>query len=156
VKANLHWQKNPTLLLMSAMLMALVTASCGSSGGSNSSEEPLVLEEPPPPINNAPLPVGSSLTCTTGTLLTWQNFGEPFMLNYCSSCHAAESTGADRNGAPVAATFDTAADITRWRTLIAQRATGDGGGRPMPPSGHVPAEEKQLLTEWLGCGAPID
>jgi hypothetical protein len=149
----MNWYTKLLMMLLLAV-QAATMLSCGQSGSSSSSDEEIELIELPPPIRNTPVPVSSSLTCPTGTQLSWENFGQAFMLNYCTSCHSAELSGSDRVGAPEEMNFDSLQDVMNWRMNIHGAAAVEQA--IMPPSKHVGADEKALLTEWLGCGAPAD
>ena len=39
--------------------------------------------------------------------LTWDNFGQKFMADYCTDCHASNLTHAQRNGAPLYHDYDS-------------------------------------------------
>ena len=145
-----------TRLLMSLLLTAytVLAIACGQSGSSDPEDENIELVELPPPIRNTPIPVSTSLTCPNGTQLSWENFGQAFMLNYCNSCHSSAVTGSDRVGAPDEMNFDTLQDVMTWRINIHGAAAVEQA--IMPPSKHVGSDEKALLSEWLGCGAPAD
>src|SRR5262245_50743690 len=45
--------------------------------------------------------------CPPGSMLTYENFGKPFMESYCTRCHARLLTGAARMGAPTFHDFDS-------------------------------------------------
>jgi hypothetical protein len=106
---------------------------------------------------------GSTGDDTTGSnacdasVLTWENFGEPFMLTWCTGCHHSALPTAQRAGAPCAANFDTHAGVHERAPVIALRAIDYmtlEGVAPMPPAALVPEEELALLREYLDCGAP--
>lgn len=93
-----------------------------------------------------------------GTTLTYANFGQPFMENYCTRCHARDLVGADRHGAPSFHDFDTlfgiraVSDHVDETTAAGPAATNDG----MPnDSGPAPTlEERKKLGEWIACDLP--
>ena len=62
------------------------------------------------------------LSCDTGTYLTYDNFGEEFFLNYCTSCHSSHLVKNDsineRYGAPVEINLDSPEDIQLHRVKI--------------------------------------
>jgi hypothetical protein len=106
---------------------------------------------------------GTTAADTTGTnacdasVLTWENFGEPFMLTWCTGCHHSALPTAQRAGAPCAANFDTHAGVHERAPVIALRAIDWmtlEGVAPMPPAAIVPEDELALLREYLDCGAP--
>ena len=86
------------------------------------------------------------------TLLTYDNFGEAFIRNWCMNCHAASTEGDARYGAPSGVDFDTHDDVVAWADRIAARADVDTP--TMPPAGGADASERARLAEWLACGAP--
>lgn len=87
--------------------------------------------------------------CAT-SYLGYDNFGAPFMTNWCRGCHSSDVPQGMRQKAPIDVNFDTAADITAHRDRIRIRATGDTP--TMPPAGGPTAEERELLAEWIACG----
>jgi uncharacterized membrane protein len=105
-------------------LSALVAAGCG------------VDTEPPP--------------CPE-TLVTYETFGAPFLISWCRGCHSSELTGAMRQRAPSGVNFNTVEDARDHAARIAVRA---GPGGTMPPVGGPSPDERMLLVEWIGCGAP--
>ena len=103
-----------SLVLASALFVALLTALACGDGGDESEEVEEEKPEAPDPIgNDRPLPPPTALSCPNGTVLTYENFGEAFMLNYCTSCHSQHLPAAKRGGAPPAANFDTSADVAK-------------------------------------------
>lgn len=58
------------------------------------------------------------LNCKQGTFLTYDNFGEDFFLNYCTSCHSSSVPEAERHGAPLLINLDTPEDIQLNRAGI--------------------------------------
>jgi uncharacterized membrane protein len=86
-----------------------------------------------------------------GTELTYDGFGQFFLAAHCQSCHARDAPA--RNGAPAGTSFDSHADVVRHRERIFARAAG--GNTSMPPGpDDPPRAERDLLAEWLACGAP--
>lgn len=92
-----------------------------------------------------------------GSTLTYASFGEPFMASYCTRCHASTLTGAARMGATAFHDFDTLDGIRAVGGHIDQ-TTGSGPdatNETMPPNGSKPTlAERQMLAEWIACGAP--
>lgn len=86
------------------------------------------------------------------TELTYQNFGEPFMLDWCRGCHSAGLPVDMRQDAPLDANFEQLAEIRARSALIIQRATGSMP--TMPPAAGPSDQERAMLAEWLACGAP--
>lgn len=88
-------------------------------------------------------------TCTE---LTYESFGQAFMLSWCMNCHSASTTGASRYGAPPGVDLDTHADVQALRDRIAARVSVEAP--TMPPVGGASRSERTRLAEWLACGAP--
>ena len=111
-----------------------------------------VLDEGTPPttmVEETPIPVDPDV-CET-SFLSYDNFGEPFVLDWCRGCHSSAVPAGMRQKAPAAINFDTHADVQEWRDRIAARAAA--ADATMPPAGGPTAEERKLLAEWLACGA---
>jgi len=86
-----------------------------------------------------------------GTPLTYQSFGEPFLDDWCTSCHNAAP--GERQGAPEEVRFDDIDDVREWKARIFLRSAL--GNDSMPPgTDDPPASERKKLAEWLACGAP--
>lgn len=98
-----------------------------------------------------PAPVTiDEMTCN-GTTLTYDSFGAAFMAENCNTCHAA-STG-NRHGAPASFTFDTLDEVRAHKARIFVRAAGPNTSMPPGPV-DPPADARDMLAEWLACGAP--
>lgn len=89
-------------------------------------------------------------TCPSGgSSLTYANFGQGFMANYCVSCH-----GGSRASGGIS--LDTQAKVQAHLSAIDLTAAAgpSGTNTAMPESGTAPtAAERQQLGEWLACGA---
>ena len=95
--------------------------------------------------------------CPLSSTLTWTNFGQKFMADYCTRCHDSSRTGAARNGAPSFHDFDTRSGVFVVIDHIDETtASGPAAtNTSMPPDGIKPTlEEREKLAEWLACGAP--
>ena len=68
----------------------------------------------------------------------------------CSTCHASTLTGSTRFGAPPAINFDTFA-AAMPHAMAAARAVFSGA---MPPTGVLPAGDKEVLYRWALCRTP--
>ncbi len=95
-------------------------------------------------IDTHPCPQG-------GTTLTYENFGQAFVDQWCEPCHA--SSAPSRNGAPPNVTFDTHAQVLQWRDRIFARAADNNSSMPPGPDGP-PDDDRHKLADWLACGAP--
>jgi uncharacterized membrane protein len=83
--------------------------------------------------------------CDESTL-TYANFGESFFSDYCTVCHSP--TAATRQ----APDLDTFANVSANAARVNARA---GTGITMPPLDPRPgAADRDLLAEWISCGAP--
>jgi hypothetical protein len=90
------------------------------------------------------------LDCTSSGL-TYDNFGEPFMLDWCRGCHSDALPPGQRQSAPVNINFDTLDEVHAWSPEILMTT---GPAMPtMPPAGGPSLDERDMLVEWLHCGA---
>jgi hypothetical protein len=139
---------SPAIREKTTLLLAFMLCCCGSS------ETKLVEEDDTPPKipNLAPIPDPTNLNCEQGTALNYENFGEGFMLNHCTMCHASDLPDGYRGGAPISANFDTPEDVQIWRASIIVNAAQVGS--TMPPNNNVSSGDLLLFVEWLNCGAP--
>lgn len=88
--------------------------------------------------------------CDT-SYLDYNNFGEPFTLNWCRGCHSSTIPQTQRQKAPMTVNFDTLADVQKWSERIEALAATDTP--TMPPAGGPSPGERALLREWIECGA---
>lgn len=96
-------------------------------------------------------------TCPSSSPLTYANFGEGFMVNYCTRCHSSTLTGAARMGAPAFHDFDTKLGVQQVGDHVDQVAGAgpQATNESMPPNGAQPTRaEREQLAEWVACGAP--
>ena len=87
--------------------------------------------------------------CQT-TTLTYENFGEQFFSDFCTTCHASDAE--NRRGAPSGKNWDTLANVMAEAVRIDARA---GTGTTMPPASApaIPsADDRAKLSEWIACG----
>jgi uncharacterized membrane protein len=98
------------------------------------------------------LPTSTETTCTT-TSLTYENFGQPFVITWCRGCHSSQLPSEMRQQSPTTVNFDTLSDIKGFMPRLSARAIGDSA--TMPPAGGPPAEERKLFAEWLRCGSEL-
>jgi len=82
--------------------------------------------------------------------LTYANFGQAFVAQYCLKCHGAAKTGWwARNGAPAAVNFDKAEDIAKKKGDIIKMVVDK---KSMPPTDPYPAaDERAKVKTWLEC-----
>lgn len=88
--------------------------------------------------------------CADVPVVTYNNFGEGFLLANCQSCHA--STAPDRHDAPEEVSFDTVDQVWTWAGSILATATGDAP--KMPPRGGIDEADRVRLEWWLRCAEP--
>jgi uncharacterized membrane protein len=134
--------KIPRVCCVLAMLLAL--AACGPATSSDTAATPTPTSTPTGTL--------ADRACPTNSILTYADFGAPFMSNHCTSCHASTVTGDERRGAPAGFDFDTLAGIQSHADRIYARAAD--GYAEMPPAGGPAAVERLELGDWLACGTP--
>jgi uncharacterized membrane protein len=81
------------------------------------------------------------VTCPPSSTLTYANFGSAFMTDNCLECHA-------RNEKP---TLSTQAQVQTQRTKILKEAVYTNA---MPEDKDISIAEREMLGEWIACGAP--
>ncbi|NVB77068.1 MAG: hypothetical protein HOV81_01615 [Kofleriaceae bacterium] len=121
--------------MRSLLSLALVLAACGTDSVTRDDDDDPIVE---PDV------------CDT-SYLDYDNFGAPFVINWCRGCHSSSVPQAMRQRAPLGVNFDTADDVRTWGAKIAEKTTGMTP--TMPPAGGPSADERALLAEWLTCGA---
>lgn len=126
------------------VLAGVLLAGAGGCIGGDDDADTAMAEGPYTTLTERP--------CPDGSYLTWENFGEPFLLDWCTGCHASGLTAERRAMAPVEVNLDeldsVRANMDRiWHRAADQNAT-------MPPAGGPGEAERELLGEWLACGAP--
>jgi hypothetical protein len=90
--------------------------------------------------------------CPDHSILTYENFGQAFMLTWCVSCHSSVLPAGERAGAPVGIDLDSLDAVRRLADRIWSRSADDN--QTMPPLGGIDQETRFRLGEWLGCGTP--
>jgi uncharacterized membrane protein len=116
--------------------LALALAACGTD----------VAPDPDDDGDVEPLPVTK---CDT-SFLDHDNFGAPFVANWCRGCHSSAVPMNMRQKAPIDVNFDGEGDLVVWAERIKIRAASTGA--TMPPAGGPTGEERELLAEWIDCG----
>lgn len=113
-------------------LFFILLFSCSKGGG----------ESPPPPPPPPPTG-GSSCSGTPGPLFS---AARDVIRNNCavSGCHTGSNAQSGIN-------FSDDCQIVSQKGRIKIRAI-DGVPTPMPPSGLLPASERNKITEWLNAG----
>ena len=126
---------------MRSWLSALVAlAACGTdvrTGGDDDGSGSNVPEQVDPNV------------CDT-SYLDYDNFGAPFVINWCRGCHSTAVPADMRQKAPIEVNLDNLDQVRAWGPRIVSRATGSTPS--MPPAGGPSEQERALLAEWLTCG----
>nr|HEX4319041.1 hypothetical protein [Kofleriaceae bacterium] len=81
----------------------------------------------------------ASLTCDT--TLTYDNFGSAFFENNCLSCHATQEQPRLTTQAAIQSNASRILDEAVYTTA-------------MPQDADIATAERQMLGDWLVCGAP--
>lgn len=81
------------------------------------------------------------ITCPTSSTLTYANFGAAFMTNNCLQCHASKDSPTLTSQGQI--------KVNASRILDAAVYTD-----AMPKDARMAVPERQMLGEWLACGAP--
>ncbi len=88
-----------------------------------------------------------------GETVTFPKVKSEVLTAVCLACHSSSKTGADRNGAPADANFDTY-DQTIALAVWANSAMRDGGMPPASSGFVVGIEQKALFQDWLNLDLP--
>ena len=96
----------------------------------------------------------SERPCPDDSELTYENFGEGFMLSWCNGCHSSVMPEGERQDAPLASNFDDLDAVRAWSDRIWFRSADHN--ITMPPVGGPEDDERARLGEWLACGAQSD
>lgn len=83
----------------------------------------------------------TAVACGSDSTLTYANFGSAFMANNCLSCHAARANPR----------LSTQTEVQSQTARILQAAVYT---EAMPQGTAISLDERNLLGEWLACGAP--
>lgn len=81
-----------------------------------------------------------------GTEHTYENFGEAFFATYCVECHGGPNGYSSR-------AFVTVQSIRDQRDRVFLNSAADNTYMPPGPDGPSEAE-RNMLADWLACGAP--
>lgn len=132
---------------MRFVLLGLLIAGCSTSN--------------PPTSTRAVCPTPDPMT------LTWDSFGQGFMTEFCTDCHASTLQHAQRNGAPLYHDYDTLMGvleipdhIDQWagsgpaatNTLMPPAQCPSTPGGPLNRACPQPTEQQRKdLSVWLAC-----
>jgi len=81
------------------------------------------------------------VVCPTDSTLTYESFGSTFLTDNCLSCHTSKERPALTTHAAV---------VANKNNILSAAVTST----KMPADSSMAVEERQLLGEWLACGAP--
>jgi hypothetical protein len=118
--------------------------------------------------SNTAEPVATQTVCPSPAPdLTWENFGQKFMADYCTDCHASTLTHAQRNGAPLFHDYDTLHGVLSIPDHIDKYAgAGPAAVNTLMPPGQCPSTpggpldracpepsdaERTNLALWIAC-----
>ena len=90
--------------------------------------------------------------CRHDPPLTYENYGEGFIDQFCTGCHSSLIAEEQRMGAPEAYNFNTYEGILYWADKMAE-PVDDG---VMPPGGGPTDIQKELFAEWMACDVMPD
>jgi hypothetical protein len=124
--------------MRSWLSVLLVVAACGTDVRPEDDGDDTSMIEPVP-----------ADACDT-SYLTYDNFGGPFVINWCRGCHSSAIPQGQRQKAPMTVNFDTVDDVRNWAERIQTRAASTEP--TMPPAGGPSEAERELLREWIQCG----
>jgi uncharacterized membrane protein len=83
----------------------------------------------------------ATLECPPDSALTYESFGQLAIADHCLSCHAGKQSPR----------LGTVEEVRAHKSAILDQAVASTS---MPQGGDMLLEERQLLGEWLACGAP--
>lgn len=134
------------------LMIYFAFVGCGAKEGQSDDEgtksQDSIGKHAPEVANEAPLIESSEINCPQGTSLSYSNFGQGFMLSYCTSCH---HSNLQEQGTSAAFSLDSERSVIALRTKIIEVLINQ---QTMPLGQTVPDEKLELASEWLKCGAP--
>jgi len=86
-------------------------------------------------------PPTSDVTCPPGSTLTYDNFGKVLIGDNCLECHAGKDNPRLDSQEAVAKNAQAIISVAVTTTK-------------MPKNGDMVTDERQMLGDWLACGAP--
>lgn len=81
------------------------------------------------------------VTCPTDSTLTYENFGQAVIEERCLACHDSKESPRLTTVAAIRSHMDSILDEAVYTTS-------------MPEGESMPLAEREMLGEWLACGAP--
>jgi hypothetical protein len=105
--------------------------------------------------SSQPEPTGTVCPEPDPGTLTYDNFGKPFMDQYCTWCHDSSLPRSKRNGAPIYHDYDSLIGVLETPDHIDEQAGigPNAENRFMPPD-RCPAEKGGPLA--VNCPKPTD
>jgi len=135
----------------SALALALLLCAC-SSDDTSGTETPADTDGDGTTGGSDGETGSGSSGATPSATVTYANFGDAFLRDWCRGCHSASLQGDARSGAPPSVDFNTHEDAGAWADRIEARALGNAP--TMPPASGPSPQELKLLSEWLAAGVP--
>jgi uncharacterized membrane protein len=83
----------------------------------------------------------ATIECPPDSTLSYESFGQLAIQDHCLACHAGKENPR----------LGTVEEVRANKSAILHQAVGSTN---MPEGGGMTLEERQLLGEWLACGAP--
>ena len=141
--------------MRSAIALVLLACSDGTKSGGDSEAADTATDttdtdttEDTAVLND---PYIDGRACPENSSVTWQSFGQGFLLDHCVGCHSENLDEASRAGAPLGVDFNTQALAQTWLARIYARSGDDN--TTMPPVDSISPTDRVLLGDWLACGA---
>lgn len=128
--------------------------TAGEESSGTAGQETADSDESGDTSDNGPWDSFEERPCPEDSFVTYENFGWPHMLTFCTGCHSSMLPADMRQGAPIEVNFESVQDVRQQAGRIWARS-GDQH-LSMPPVGPAADQERVLLGEWLACGAPTD
>jgi uncharacterized membrane protein len=83
----------------------------------------------------------ATVSCPTDSTLTYANFGSAFMTSNCLSCHTSKDSPTLTSQSQIKVNASRILDAAVYTTA-------------MPQDNGMAVAEREMLGEWLACGAP--
>jgi uncharacterized membrane protein len=83
----------------------------------------------------------AQVSCPTDSTLTYANFGSAFMTSNCLSCHTSKDSPTLTSQGQIKVNASRILDAAVYTTA-------------MPQDSNMAVAEREMLGEWLACGAP--